>query len=183
MDLYATSVTSASQLHQIRSFLGQKSDIKLIAKIENVKAIQNFDEILEAADGIMIARGYLGMELPLEQIFVAQKLMISKCNSASKPVITAKQMLESMNVYPRPTRAEATDVCNAVLDGTDAVMLSNETALGEYPIESVRYMRLMCKEGERVEANYDYTQNFETLRNTMLNNPNPSIRKFNFQFC
>jgi len=175
VDLFACSVNSAEQLHELRSFVSKQGDVKLIAKIESMEGVNNFDEILEAADGIMIARGILGMHLPLEQIFVAQKSMISKCNAAAKPVITAKQMLESMNVYPRPTRAEATDVCNAVLDGTDSVMLSNETALGEYPIEAIRYMRLMCKEAERVEANYDYTQNFETLRTAMLNNPNPSI--------
>jgi len=171
VDLFACTVSNANQVREVRATFGEKSHVKFIAKIETIQAVKNFDEILEASDGILIARGFLGMELPLEQIFVAQKLMISKCNSAGKPVITAKQMLESMISFPRPTRAEATDVCNAILDGTDAVMLSNETAIGEYPIEAVRYMRLMCKEAERVGINSDYVNNFESLRRNMLENP------------
>ncbi len=122
--------------------------LPVIAKIERVEAINSIDEIIDISDGIMIARGDLGVELPTEDVPILQKILIKKANKLGKPVITATQMLESMVSNPRPTRAEATDVANAVLDGTDAVMLSSETSIGEFPIESVKMMDKIIRTAE-----------------------------------
>lgn len=161
IDIVAASfVRSADHVLTIKKLLAEemKSDIMVIAKIENAEGIQNFDTIVQVADGIMIARGDLGVEVPLSQVPKLQKMMIRKSYLAGKPSVTATQMLESMIKNPRPTRAEASDVANAIYDSTSAVMLSGETAVGLYPLETVNVMRSIIREAE---ADFDHRKFFD----------------------
>lgn len=144
-------VRTASDVMRLKELIQiENKNIPVISKIEKVEAVENFDEILSVSDGIMIARGDMGVELEFERVPIIQKDIIKKCNRVSKPVITATQMLDSMIRNPRPTRAEATDVANAVIDGTDAIMLSGETASGKYPLEAVKTMVKIAESAEKV---------------------------------
>ena len=165
-DFIAASFTrTADDVREIRKILSDNGGdhIHIIAKIENQQGVDHIDEIIETADGIMIARGDMGVEIPLEEVPVIQKEIIRKVYNAGKQVITATQMLDSMMKNPRPTRAETTDVANAIYQGTSAIMLSGETAAGLYPIESLKTMVRIAK---RVERDIDYSQIFRTSKRT-----------------
>lgn len=157
MDYIAASfIQQASNVIAIRKILENAgTDMEIIAKIENTPGVVSIDEILKVADGIMVARGDLGVEIPPEDVPLVQKMLIKKCNQVGKPVITATQMLESMINNPRPTRAEASDIANAIFDGTDAIMLSGETASGLYPVEAVQ---TMAKIALRTESDLNYSE-------------------------
>lgn len=160
----ASFVRSAEDVLQIRNLLRENGceAMRIIAKIENMEGVQNIDDILRVSDGVMVARGDMGVEIPLEEVPVLQKLLIRKTVQAGKPVITATQMLDSMMKNPRPTRAESTDVANAIYDGTSAIMLSGETAAGDYPVEA---LQTMVRIAQRAESDIDYIGRFKKATN------------------
>jgi pyruvate kinase len=155
-------VRKAEDIHQLRHILEFRgSKAKIIAKVEKPQALREIDGIIAASDAVMVARGDLGVEIPIEQVPIWQKRIVAKCNLASKPVIVATQMLDSMIENPRPTRAEATDVLNAVLDGADAVMLSGETSVGKHPLVVVETMQRIIEEAEREDSLYHRDLSFD----------------------
>ncbi|WP_199618334.1 pyruvate kinase [Paenibacillus alkalitolerans] len=164
IDIIAVSfVRKAEDILEVRQILQENNaqHVQVISKIENEEGVTNADEIIEVSDGIMVARGDLGVEIPVEEVPLVQRNIIEKCNAAGKPVIVATHMLDSMQVNPRPTRAEVSDVSSAVLQGADALMLSGETAAGKYPVESVITMATIA---ERAESTIDYCEQFSKRR-------------------
>ncbi|MDD3191823.1 MAG: pyruvate kinase [Bacilli bacterium] len=162
IDFIAASFTrTAADLLEMRAFLDSHkgNNIRIFAKIENAQGIKNADDIIKVADGIMVARGDMGVEIPFNELPIIQKELIKKCYRSGKHVITATQMLESMTKNPRPTRAEVSDVANAIYDGTTIIMLSGETAMGDYPVESVKAMAMIA---ETTEQSINYKKRFET---------------------
>ncbi len=175
VDIVAASfIRKASDVLDVRSILnangGEK--IQVIPKIETQEGVDNIDEILKVSDGIMVARGDMGVEIAIQKVPIIQKMIIQKCNKAGKPVITATQMLDSMIRNPRPTRAEASDIANAIFDGTDAIMLSGESANGDYPLEAATTMSNIAKEAE---ANLDYTDALNKRKENSIKNVSNAI--------
>ena len=157
----ASFIRNAEAVEEIKDIIGAHNmHVGVISKIENMEGVENIDAIIDASAGIMVARGDLGVEVPAEEVPFLQKEIIRKCNDAFKPVVTATQMLDSMIRNPRPTRAEATDVANAIYDGTDAIMLSGETAKGKYPVEAVK---MMAKIAKRTEEAINYRKRFDDM--------------------
>ena len=161
--IFASFVRRADDVRQIRKLLNDNGgqEIEIISKIESQEGVDNMDEIIELSDGIMVARGDMGVEIPLENVPIVQKQLIKKCNEAGKPVIVATQMLESMQSNPRPTRAETSDVANAIYDLTSCIMLSGECAMGKYPVECVEVMNKIAL---AIEADLNYTKRFDCTR-------------------
>ena len=156
-------VSCANDVLEVKEILKEynREDLKIISKIESTTGIENLESIIEVSDGIMVARGDLGVEAPMEELPILQKMIAQKCREFGKICVVATEMLESMKKSARPTRAEVSDVANAVLDGTDAVMLSGETTMGKYPIETVRFMANIC---ENTEAHVDFADTFDSSR-------------------